>query len=380
MKNIIFIFISTCLISLSCSHNKKEFSYTNICIDENLTDHNFSDIFKNITLVPLENHDSALFSTVSKFYSTTDRYYIYEQKSQVTFVFDKKGKFLFNTNHLQGDGEEHFPLVNDFLINPYSGNIEFLNPRGKIYVYDTSANFIKQIQIPRECDIVNGFTLLNDSTYILYSPKDSSSIFWFLNTAENKVIKKISIEEEFPAKLGRSDRLNTPFYQTNSHTYFSSNRFGRSIYIIDSVHYNFDELYRIEWKEKTLTGNNLKDKDPTKFARNEMSHFSVLNQKLINYPYLFISYLRNNEFYTSIYHIHSRKSICFKNKFLTGEHFPIPIYFNEEDLIAIVNPEYLKEMFNKGYFDSMTEQEINKYTIDDNYILIKYNLDKSLFK
>lgn len=357
----------------------RQIYFTPICIDANLAKYSFSDIFEKITLIPLENNDEALFSNVSKFYSTEDRYYIYEQKSQVTFVFSKEGDFLFNTQHLQGDGEYHFPLVNDFLINPYSGNLEFLNPRGKIYVYNTSAQFVKQIETPKECGIVNGFTLLNDSTYILYSPKDSCSIFHIFQINSDKAFLEKSIEEELPAKLGRSDRLNTPFYQTNGHTYFSSNRFGRSIYRIDSINYNFDKLFQIEWKEKTLTKNNLEDKDPILFARNEMKHFSVLNQKLIDYPYLFISYLRENEFYTSIIQLQTNKSICFKNKFLTGQNFPIPIHFENGELIAIINPEYLKEMFPEGSFDKMTEQKIKQYTSDDNYILVTYRLNESLF-
>lgn len=377
MKNILFIFIL--LINLSCSHKTDRSTFTPICIDANLAKYSFSDIFEKITLIPLENNDEALFSNVSKFYSTEDRYYIYEQKSQVTFVFSKEGNFLFNTQHLQGDGEYHFPLVNDFLINPYSGNLEFLNPRGKIYVYNTSAQFVKQIETPKECGIVNGFTLLNDSTYILYSPKDSCSIFHIFQINSDKAFLEKSIEEELPAKLGRSDRLNTPFYQTNGQTYFSSNRFGRSIYRIDSINYNFDKLFQIEWKEKTLTKNNLEDKDPILFARNEMKHFSVLNQKLIDYPYLFISYLRENEFYTSIIQLQTNKSICFKNKFLTGQNFPIPIHFENGELIAIINPEYLKEMFPEGSFDKMTEQKIKQYTCDDNYVLVTYRLKESLF-
>lgn len=238
---------------------------------------------------------------------------------------------------------------------------------------------MKQIETPKECGIVNGFTLLNDSTYILYSPKDSCSIFHIFQINSDKAFLEKSIEEELPAKLGRSDRLNTPFYQTNGHTYFSSNRFGRSIYRIDSINYNFDKLFQIEWKEKTLTKNNLEDKDPILFARNEMKHFSVLNQKLIDYPYLFISYLRENEFYTSIIQLQTNKSICFKNKFLTGQNFPIPIHFENGELIAIINPEYLKEMFPEGSFDKMTEQKIKQYTSDDNYILVTYRLNESLF-
>lgn len=104
------------------------------------------DYFRSIEVIPLETSSDILIQGITKVVAHQDYYYALDKPLCLIFVFDKTGKFLFKIG-TRGQGAGEYAFIEDFNINPFSGNIEILEPYGRIHTYDLSGKFIETKRI-----------------------------------------------------------------------------------------------------------------------------------------------------------------------------------------------------------------------------------------
>ena len=135
------------------------------------------DYFRTIELIPLETSSDILVNGFSKIIVHQDYYYALDKPLCQIFVFDKTGKFLFKIG-TKGQGAGEYAFIEDFNINPFSGNIEILEPYGRIHTYDVLGNFIKTKRIAYPAfKVAHSLAALDSATYVsqsVFEPKKFS--------------------------------------------------------------------------------------------------------------------------------------------------------------------------------------------------------------
>lgn len=150
--------------------------------------------FRSIELIPLETSSDVLVQGITKVVFHQDKYYTLDKPQCLIFVFDKTGKFLFKIG-TKGQGAGEYAFIEDFNINPFSGNIEILEPYGRIHIYDVSGSFIetKRIAYPG-FKVAHSLAAIGTSTYVsqsVFEPKKSSISILISNSYCMKNLRKI---------------------------------------------------------------------------------------------------------------------------------------------------------------------------------------------
>lgn len=145
------------------------------------------DYFRSIELIPLETSSDILIQGLTKVVAHQDYYYALDKPQCLIFAFDKTGKFLFKIG-TKGQGAGEYAFIEDFNINPFSRNIEILEPYGRIHIYDVSGNFIetKRIAYPG-FKVAHSLAALDTATYVSQSVFEPKKILYF-NLDEQKLL------------------------------------------------------------------------------------------------------------------------------------------------------------------------------------------------
>ncbi|WP_436417262.1 6-bladed beta-propeller [Petrimonas sulfuriphila] len=161
--------------------------------------------FRSIELIPLETSPDALIVGISKMIVHQDKYYTLDKNQCIIFVFDKTGKFLFKIGK-KGQGAGEYVFIQDFNINPFSGNLEILEPYGKVHIYDLSGNHIetKQITFPG-FRAVHTLAAVNSHTHVFHTMFEPRKIIYF-NLDEQKLL-----HEEFEENTRLGSFSNNPY-------------------------------------------------------------------------------------------------------------------------------------------------------------------------
>lgn len=154
------------------------------------------DYFRSIELIPLETSPDAFIAGISKMIVHQNNYYTLDKTQCLIFVFDKTGKFLFKIGK-KGQGSGEYSFIEDFTINPFSGNLEILEPYGRIHIYDLSGNFIetKRIAYPG-FRVAHTLAVLDKDIYVSHSMFEPKKIIYF-NLDEKKLLHE-EFEEDTP--------------------------------------------------------------------------------------------------------------------------------------------------------------------------------------
>lgn len=172
------------------------------------------DYFRSIELIPLETSSDVLVNGFSKIIVHQDYYYALDKPLCQIFVFDKTGKFLFKIG-TKGQGAGEYAFIEDFNINPFSKNIEILEPYGRIHIYDVLGNFIetKRIAYPG-FKVAHSLAALDSVTYVSQSVFAPNKIIYF-NLDEQKLLHE---EFEESRHLGAFSR--NPYQYQNEWFFF----------------------------------------------------------------------------------------------------------------------------------------------------------------
>ena len=173
------------------------------------------DYFKHIELIPLETSKNALIGRISKMMIHQNRYYILDYQQKNVQVFDESGKFILKIGK-QGRGPGEYSNLDDMMYNPYTDNLDLLDPWGWIYSYDLKGNYIKTSNkiTDSELLVVHYMIALNEKTYVFYSQFRQPFHVIYYDMEENKII-----HQEYEEKSGNSFTGNI-FYEYLGKWYF----------------------------------------------------------------------------------------------------------------------------------------------------------------
>jgi hypothetical protein len=171
------------------------------------------DYFSSIELLPLETSPDAFVKGISKIVTHQDNYYVLDMPQCIIFVFDKAGRYLFKIAK-KGRGPGEYNFITDFNFNPYTGNLEILEPTGGVKIYDSLGNFIEQKRIKYPGFRAAHYLVAIDSdTHVFHSLSAPKKIIYF-NLDEKKLLS-----EEFDEHMHFGAYSRGP-YQYKDEWYF----------------------------------------------------------------------------------------------------------------------------------------------------------------
>jgi hypothetical protein len=105
----------------------------------------------DVEYVRLETSDEVLLDGIASLYlSVTDRYIVTNNMREGRiFVFDRKGKHLYNFNRKGNSGEE-FVFANVVRVDDKAEEIFVLDTRNKVLVYTLDGKFKRVLDIPKD--------------------------------------------------------------------------------------------------------------------------------------------------------------------------------------------------------------------------------------
>lgn len=223
MKVLIHIhgFILTILVlAISCTERESRENITNICYSEN-EDLSMRDFIERIEVVPLETDSMNLIDQYQKieFYDDFGGYLIVD-KRQIVYLFSKDGSFISSSHNCQGGGSNQYNILVDAVYNPYTKNIEILNPFGSIYSYDMSFNFLGKRDLQKKSiHTFSRFYPLSDDSYILLPTLlgEKDAVMCFCDYSRQSIISVEDYTADFISTLTMN---HNPFMQLNGEIYF----------------------------------------------------------------------------------------------------------------------------------------------------------------
>ena len=181
------------------------------------------DYFSHIELIPLETNDNVLIGWIEEIVYYQGRYYVFDRQQNSVFVFDDKGRFIFQINK-RGQGPGEYPLIRSIYLNPFTGNIDILG-LSVIYSYDLSGKHVKTS--PRIADLPNypfNLIALDENTYVFYVGMEGQFISYRINyydVEENKIFHQEYEDDPFLNNfLFLSLTSHTRFYEYHGKWFF----------------------------------------------------------------------------------------------------------------------------------------------------------------
>ena len=210
-KRLLLLFVICCFTACTQKPQIGDAIFVNLDRPEKAS---LFDYFRSIELIPLETSSDALVAGISKMIIHQDRYYMLDPIQSIIFVFKKTGEFL-NKIDKKGQGAGEYTFIQDFNINPFTGNLEVLEPYGAVYVYDLSGDFIekKRITYP-EFRAVHTLIALNNSLYVCQTDYQPQKIIYY------NMDEQVLLHEEFEEDRDLAAFSFNPYQYQNDWFFF----------------------------------------------------------------------------------------------------------------------------------------------------------------
>ena len=136
-------------------------------------------LIDSMEFVQLETTDLCLISTIERVLIYKDCFYIFDQRQQTVFCFNRNGEFLRRIGE-QGRGPQEYEYLENISIDPYNEQLLLVVPFGSVLCFDLEGNFMSKISIPdagaiNELHVLDAehwlFTSLNDYQILYFSKK-----------------------------------------------------------------------------------------------------------------------------------------------------------------------------------------------------------------
>ena len=186
---------------ISCQRNigGKERSATGemypLKIDKQYYIDKFSNIFKDVSYVALEETRNSMIAEISKLEITNDDdIIVFDSRSGAVFRFSSDGKFINNIG-FRGAGESEYILPADMAYNPFTNEVlVWDNGKSAILIYELNGELKSRIQLPW---IISKFGIWDKDRIVCYM-NNSEYIRNGEKGTNYKIIKRDgTIEEEF---------------------------------------------------------------------------------------------------------------------------------------------------------------------------------------
>ena len=138
LRNVIILSFLGVLL-FGCSRVKDEELYIDIDVKK-LSSRTFDDYIDHVELLQLEMHQEALIRSVSKVVDYNGFLFI-QNSTRGLYVFDSQGKYVRSIGAI-GVGPGEFLYIADFQINRFTGNIEILEPLGKVKIFSIEGEYL----------------------------------------------------------------------------------------------------------------------------------------------------------------------------------------------------------------------------------------------
>jgi hypothetical protein len=200
--------------------------------------HKASDIFDNITLIPLETTDESLIGSVSKVAVIDSIIYIQCNRSLSLLMYDMQGHFLNKICKI-GQGPGEYTYLNDFTVLP-NKDILVIDHK-QLICYDRYGNYKKTYKLSFTCDAVE---TLNDSILIFNGSSDDDGVIVY------NIKKKRVVNSHFKYDARHNGRILQPLTKYSDTVYFKR-PLSSLIYKveIDSI----SEYWFLDFGKRTIT-------------------------------------------------------------------------------------------------------------------------------
>ncbi|MDR0558985.1 MAG: 6-bladed beta-propeller [Prevotellaceae bacterium] len=182
--NLIFT-VFFCAYAASCTENIE--THVNVqtitLSDEELnTKYKASDIFEDITLIPLETADEILIGEVSKIEIIDSMIYILDRQSKTFMSFDMNGQVVTKIHNV-GQGPSDYIYPRDFTLLK-NKDILILDEIEKLIHFKSDGSHYRTYQLPFYAD---DFESVNDTLFI-FSGATSDKAIYVWNITTNRII------------------------------------------------------------------------------------------------------------------------------------------------------------------------------------------------
>lgn len=334
------------------------------------------DYFRSIELIPLETSPDILIAAITKIAVHQDNYYMLDPLQCIIFVFDKKGQFLFKIDK-KGQGAGEYSFIQDFTINPFSGNLEILEPYGAVHIYDLLGNYIekKRIAYPG-FRVAHTLAALDSNIYVSHSLFEPKKILYF-NLDKQKLLN-----EEFEEDRSLGAFSNNPYQYQDEWFFFRP--VHPVVYKIGKeqleVAFQFD-FGTYTQEGKTAVFSKETEKNFSKKIEEMFDQFSYIIQSVRhNNKYIFASLVWKNENNKAniIYDKSSGKSkfiLDFAENVEFNSYRGEEIIFTDEYVLMPIQWVDLEKRITKDMLDDKQKEIFEKLLqakMEQNPILIKY--------
>ena len=296
MKKILILIISIALHS--CNNKPCKVESTEKLDARKDTSISLYNIFSSLDLIPLETNDESLLkSPVLELKVSNDIFYIFDDEQMLIMSFDIHGNHL-STIDLQGNGPGEYREIYDFTFNPFTENLELLDPHSGINIYNKdNYKFIKRINKPKEFPTIHRFSPITPNEYLFLCESKDGNKMAIYNIEKDKITSELYNIPKFLLSKTLYHHTYSPFYILD-----------------DKVHF----IQGYDGKVFTLEGNQLSEKYCWDFGAQNFKLENLPPDKDIrfyfnwdktvgkNYATCFVKYAENSKYYMTQYRFNGK--------------------------------------------------------------------------
>jgi len=195
----------------ACKNSQKEGVLT-IDVNKEITK-SLDDYISHIEIIPLETTDEALLQNYWKVIEYNDKFYV-QDRSNGLYVFNNKRKYISKIGS-HGNGPGEYIYIADFQINPFTENIEILEPLGRVKVYDLSGEYL--YYYGERYQEVSYFYIIDDDLVLFSHNSCSPTLNLYSRKADTVIRSFLSFERDF--MIFRPVRTDAHYYVYNDELY-----------------------------------------------------------------------------------------------------------------------------------------------------------------
>jgi len=380
------LLVSVVLFGLTSCKPKQEQQFllleggTIIKVDPRKADDNVSifDFFSKIEIIPLENSENALLNTDRvNFRVSGDRFYFLDTKNNVIHVFNPDGT-LMHQNSKNGRGPGEFLTSSAIEINPYTSNLEVLNPMGSISIYDSlGVDYVGKIDLsfPIGIHAIHEMVIISPDRYLFFSHFDSEKNLFCYNTTDDT---HTSFDYNFPDffnQLGTMARNHFYHYKDTLRYYEGHNG---NVWNVDMESNSLTPAYKWDFGEYTF--------DISYIEEGQSIQYYVMTGMRLSAKYVspIIEYIETDQFLTArfkykgvwktIIYDKATNSIKTFTKTTEGVIFAPKTITYDNELYLHVAARYVSLVANDKILDQKSQEILKKIQDEDNDVIIKYTL------
>ena len=330
------------------------------------------DYFSSIELIPLETSDDVLVASIAKIIQYQDKYYTFDVWQSIIFVFDSHGQFLYKINK-KGQGPGEYSFIEDFIINPFSGNLELLQAYGSVNIYDLMGTYIETKRIEYDdFRVAHGLASIDSNIYVFHSSFAPKKIIYF--DLNNKELLHEDFEDSYRSGSFSNNSFN--FYNDN---WFFFRPFHTGVYKLEKN--GLEEVFRFDFGKYPREGTHA---DYSEESRNNRE--KIIEETFAQFPYYIKKLVHNNRYVLaqiSFKDYNDRSNIIYdrilqKGKFVRDFTEKVEFYpqiITDDFVLSWCNWGELDKYINKEMLDDTQKrifEELIQSKDETNPILIKY--------